>query len=192
MLAVAFLILALFFRLASMVVSGAAASLDSPIREQVHNWVSPLFTSVMQGFTFAGSDVFMGLLCLGALAWLLRQGRGRDATILAVAFAVAELLTEAAKRGFQRSRPEPFFGLETPDSYSFPSGHALKSAVLYILLAMLATEKISVRLGAAAIALLVGLSRIYLGVHYPTDVLGGFALAAFCLLAVAAYRRMPV
>ncbi|HVW07759.1 MAG TPA: phosphatase PAP2 family protein [Bryobacteraceae bacterium] len=179
-----------FIAIAWLTMSGAAAGFDSTVRNAVHRWSSPLMTSLMKGLTITGTDVFIGILGLLSAWRLISLGRRADAIVLVVTFLAAEILMEILKLAFHRPRPIPFFG-ESPHSFSFPSGHALKSAVFYILLASIASRNRAVRSAAGILALLIGLSRIYLGVHYPTDVLGGYAAAVVCL-AAASYRRMPV
>jgi len=93
----------------------------------------------------------------------------------------AELLSQFLKLGFHRARPEPFFGLATPASYSFPSGHAMVGTVFYLTLAVLTTRRPIIRAGTVVFVGLIGYSRIYMGVHYPTDVLAGYAAAVVWL-----------
>jgi len=95
------------------------------------------------------------------------------------------------KVSFARARPIPFFDTLLPDSYSFPSGHALYAACFYGVLAWLVAARIRDRslkiliwVLAVMIALLIGLSRIYLGVHYPSDVIAGYAAAIVWVLTV--------
>jgi undecaprenyl-diphosphatase len=179
-----------FVVIAWLTMSGAASGFDAAVRDTVHAWSSPLLTSLMVGISATGTDAFMAALGFLSVWRLLHLERRRDAIVFVVTVLAAEALMEILKVLFHRARPLPFFA-ERPDSYSFPSGHALKSAVFYILLASLASGHWAVRLAAVLLALLIGISRVYLGVHYPTDVLGGYAVAIVCL-AAASYRRMPV
>ena len=179
-----------FIAIAWLTMSGVASGFDAVMRGAVHRLSSPLMTSLMVGISATGTDVFMGALGFLSVWRLLHLERRRDAIVLVITVLAAEALMEILKLAFHRARPIPFF-TERPDSYSFPSGHALKSAVFYILLASLASSHWAIRAAAVLLALLIGISRIYLGVHYPTDVLGGYAVAAVCL-AAASYRRMPV
>ena len=179
-----------FALIAWLTISGAAVGFDAAVRDAVHSWASPLLTSLMVGLSDTGTDFFMGALGFVSVWRLLHLERRRDAVVFVVTVLAAEALMVILKLAFHRARPVPFFA-ERPDSFSFPSGHALKSAVFYILLASLASRHWAVRAAAVLLALLVGISRIYLGVHYPTDVLCGYAVAVVCL-AAAAYRRMPV
>jgi undecaprenyl-diphosphatase len=104
---------------------------------------------------------------------------------MAIAMIGAALLDVALKHAFRRPRPAPFFGVPLPLSASFPSGHALASFCFFgVLAALLAHRTRSywraalVWLAAAALIAAIGFSRIYLGVHYPTDVIAGYLAAA--------------
>jgi undecaprenyl-diphosphatase len=98
---------------------------------------------------------------------------------------------------FRRARPEAFFGYAEPITYSFPSGHSIVSACFYGVLAAILTarmksraRRIAIWMAAALLAFLIGLSRIYLGVHYPSDVLAGYAAAVIWVVAVrTGYER---
>src|SRR5262249_13358292 len=111
--------------------------------------------------------------------------RRRAALIFVAACVGAEALSEILKLVFRRARPEAFFGLVSPVTYSFPSGHSVMSACFYGVVAAILTTRMESRAGKIAIwtaavlpAVAVGFSRVYLGVHYPSDVLAGYAAAA--------------
>ncbi|MDX6424392.1 MAG: hypothetical protein QOI67_1863 [Gaiellaceae bacterium] len=144
--------------------------------------------------TLAGNAVVLSALVLAVGVVLWRRGRANDAAFLVVAFFGAEVVNGALKLAFHRPRPElAFLHLET---YSFPSGHstavtAVFGALAFLLWPATRTPRRRVALVAAAVCLiaLVGFSRLYLGVHYLSDVLGGFALGAtwlsLCLFVYA-------
>jgi undecaprenyl-diphosphatase len=113
---------------------------------------------------------------------LARAARGREAALFAVAVLGANLLNEAMKLFFHRPRPEPWFGYPLPPTYSFPSGHAFVSFCFFLCLAEILIRgqwpvagKVAMWSAALGCTLTIGLSRVYLGVHYPTDVLAGYA-----------------
>jgi membrane-associated phospholipid phosphatase len=180
----------LFGWLAHTVAGGPAGRFDLAVRGLVHAWASPPFTLAMRGITLLGSTIFLVILG-GGLAWRwIARGRGDAAVLLAAAALGGELLDQSLKLLYARPRPEPFFGLEQPETYSFPSGHSMTSACFFAAVAMIAAEQARSRgrrcaiwAGAAAVIGLIGFSRIYLGVHYPTDVLGGY-LGAVAWLAL--------
>lgn len=172
-----------FCWLAWEVVHGATAGFDLHVRMLVHSWSGPMLTRAMRGVTLLGSPVF--LIGLGAiLCWRLAAvGRVRAAILLLLTAVGAEALDGLLKLCFRRQRPEAFFGLADPMSYSFPSGHSVASCCFYgAMAAILAANmrsharKAALWIIAGLLAFCVGLSRVYLGVHYPTDVLGGFAM----------------
>jgi undecaprenyl-diphosphatase len=185
-----------FAILARLVMSGATKDFDAAIRNAIHSWANPLLTRAMLGITNLGAPTF--LLTVGAvLVWRFYVARRpRAAIIFAIATIGAELLDQALKYSFRRARPDVFFGMAQPPSYSFPSGHSVESACFYGVLAAILTvgtpsrlRKAGIWTAAALLTLAIGTSRIYLGVHYPTDVLGGYALAvAWAALLRACYR----
>jgi undecaprenyl-diphosphatase len=169
------------------------AGFDAAVRNAVHAWAAPSFTFIMLGVTQLGSGPF--LLGVGTLAvWrLAAAGRKHAALLLAVAALGGEALDQILKLCFQRPRPEAFFGLAVPPTFSFPSGHALTATCFYGVLAALLAARTRLLAGkatlwalAAALVALIGLSRVYLGVHYPSDVLAGYAAAVVWLAAVRA------
>jgi membrane-associated phospholipid phosphatase len=184
--------LLIFVWLAFAVINGQAAGFDSAVREAFHSLATPALTQVMLVLTFIGRTGFIALAGAPFVWWLIKTSRVRDAIWLIALQIGANLLLEILQFAFHRARPEPFFGLAKPNSYSFPSGHALLSTVFYLSLAILMTRNPAIRAAAALLALLIGFSRIYLGVHYPTDVLAGFAAGAFWLsLWVYGIRNVP-
>jgi membrane-associated phospholipid phosphatase len=185
----------LFLLLARWVIAGESMLFDLWIRDTVHGWATPLATDALLTITMLGSEWVM--LPLGAvLVWRLATvGRWRQAILLAAGGLGAELVSNLLKLAFHRPRPPVFFGLTPAETYSFPSGHAFVATVFYGLLAVTLIESsgrgrvwIGKWIGAAAalMALLIGFSRVYLGYHYPTDVLGGWACAAAWLALIHA------
>ena len=191
------LALILFVWLAREVTRGDAMRLDTPIRNAVHARSSPPLTAMMRGVSLIGSEVV--LVPLGAiLVWcLVAAKRRRAAVVLAVAALGAEALDQIMKLLFHRPRPEPFFGLASPITHSFPSGHAMVSCCFFGVLAMILAargapwapsrlKRTAIFAAAASLVALMGFSRVYLGFHYPTDVLAGYAAAVVWLAVVRA------
>ena len=185
--------LIVFLWLAGPALLDQPAGFDAPVRDAIHAHSSEGFTVAMKLATQLGSAYFLVPLGLFAVWRLTAAGRRRAAPLLIIAIGGAELVGQILKLAFHRPRPDPFFGLAAPLAYSFPSTHAMGSACFYgALAAILAarsdswTVKAGLWIGAAALSLLIGFSRMYLGVHYPSDVLAGYSAAvvwAFCLHA---------
>lgn len=143
------------------------------------------FVVAMKDITSLGSTTVLTLIVLSAAGFLLVSRRYRLAGIFVASMIAGTLLNALLKNIFERARPE-FVATGVPiDSFSFPSGHAMLSAITYLTLgALLArSEQNAAYKGyvvgiAIAITLLIGLSRLYLGVHYPTDVLAGWSIGA--------------
>lgn len=171
----------LFFAwLANKVGAGETADFDNSIRAQVPAVASPSLTFIMEAASFLGSTLFLIILGIAVFAVIYKLKRRRPAIIFAITTVGAGLLIALLKVLFQRSRPEPFFDTILPASFSFPSGHALGSFCFYLALAAIITVRIENRfyqiliwLFASFLVLLIGISRIYLGVHYPSDVVAG-------------------
>jgi membrane-associated phospholipid phosphatase len=177
--------------LADEVLEGETRHFDDATRLAVHQFSSPALTTVMRGISFLGSTLFLTamtvvvVLCFAGWHWR------REAVLFAITMAGAALLDVTLKHTFHRARPVPFFNIVAPSSYSFPSGHALASFCFYGALAAILTARlkntrsqIAISSSAAIVVLLIGFSRIYLGVHYTTDVLAGFAAAFIWIFVV--------
>ena len=176
--------------LAEEVLEGDTQKFDTFVRTAVHQYATPGLTRLMLGFSFLGSVAVISVLWLVAICVFLYFRRARMAALLGIAMAGAGVLDVALKLAFHRPRPVPFFGA-TPSSYSFPSGHAFGSLCFYgMLAAILATRargrgaKWSIWTGAVFLIGVIGISRIYLGVHHPSDVIAGYCAGAVWVGAV--------
>ena len=195
--AVSFLIL--FAWLSEEVFEGTLQQFDFRTRTSVHAFSNPQLTTVMQALTFLGSIGFLSTLFIMLTIVFLVAGLHRSAVWLAVAAGGSVVLDVSLKLAFHRPRPVPFFGT-APLTYSFPSGHALSSLCFYGVLAGLCVTQMHNRAARIMIWVLsgllvagIGLSRIYLGVHYTTDVIAGYLAASIwvsaLLVAVGMHRR---
>jgi membrane-associated phospholipid phosphatase len=140
----------------------------------------------MEAVTVLGSEPIVLVISVCVVCWLF-AGRRRDHALwIALAVAGGELLLWILKADMHRARPEPFFGTRLPNSYSFPSGHALLSLCCYGAIAAVARRRL-LWIAAVVLIVLIGISRIYLGVHYPTDVIGGYLIAIAWVAGVAGF-----
>jgi undecaprenyl-diphosphatase len=163
---------------------------DERIRALVHAHASPTLTDLMRGVSLIGEPAVLITLGAFVIFWLVWKGRARTALLFGVVVAGAELLDQLLKLLFHRLRPAVFFGLAEPAGYSFPSGHALVSFAFFSALAVFATPRRWWYFLLAALPIAaIGLSRVYLGMHYPSDVLGGWAAGAILLFSVSLARR---
>lgn len=182
-----------FLVLARVVSRGSISSFDRGAVRVMGRARRPASNAIARGLTFFGSVPGAGGLSLAAV--VLARHKPRLASQVAVG-ALGGLTAELGiKRLFHRKRPTLLEPLEVVTSTSFPSGHATASASIYLTLAFVASRSRRLRghrgalLGAAAItASAVGASRVFLGVHWPTDVLSGLALGtAWACAAEAIY-----
>ncbi len=158
-----------------------AFSLDTTLLLQIHQWANPVLDRVMLGLTQLGNPSFIVGLVISSLGWLWWKHKRTEAQLFAIASLGALVLNAGLKLFFAKPRPTLWNYLITEKSFSFPSGHALGSMVIYGFLAyLLASQfpKFSLPIYTAAVGLIaaIGLSRLYLGVHWPTDVLAGYAI----------------
>jgi undecaprenyl-diphosphatase len=184
--------LLLFTWLAHEMRAGNTHRFDLEVRSALHSLAQPPLTLAMRILTWLGSIALMGPAGAAA-AWLwVRRGRRRAAVLLVVTLAGAIVCDLVLKSAFHRPRPVPFFGLATPASYSFPSGHALISCCFYGLLAGLRERRPRWPgwAGAALLVAVIGFSRVYLGVHYPSDVIAGYAAGAAWTLTASLFVRL--
>ena len=187
----------LFAGLAEEVYEGDTRQFDESALALVNGFASPSLTSFMRAVTYLGSVAFLtGAGACAVLVFVLARRR-RAAVTLIVTMAGAALLNFTLKLVFGRERPEPFFDTPLPESYSFPSGHALLSFCFYGVIAAVITARIegtgrraAVWAGAVLLVTLIGLSRVYLGVHYPSDVAAGYAAAFVWVVIVASADRI--
>ena len=182
--------LLLFAWLGEEVFSQGIQRFDERVRFAVHQLTSPPLTAAMRTITNLGDwqVILSGSLLLLLFLWY--RGAGDYVRLLIITMAGAGILDGVLKLAFHRPRPDPFFAAK-PGSYSFPSGHALVSLCFYSLVAgmfSLHSQKAWQRLiawtAAAVLVGCIGFSRVYLGVHWPSDVLAGYAAAIVWMGAV--------
>jgi undecaprenyl-diphosphatase len=195
----------LFFHLASEVVDGDTQKFDTRILlalRDPHDPSVPIGPAWLQSgaldLTALGSSTVLGLATLSICGFLLLQGMTRTAVFVFVASAGGWLLNDALKQVFQRSRPDVVPHLREVFTTSFPSGHAMSSAAVYLTLGALMMRVAERPIAkwycmtiAMLLTILVGASRVYAGVHYPTDVVAGWLMGlTWALVCWLVERRL--
>lgn len=195
------------FVLAS-VVGGDAANIDAGILQALRvpgdpdlprgpDWLRAMFSEI----THLGGTVALTLITVYAVGLLVSERKYRAALLVTISVSGGTLISSLLKLGIDRPRPALVPHLVEVTSPSFPSGHAMLSAVVYLTLgALLArfefvrhASRIYVIVAAVLLTLLIGFSRVYLGVHWPSDVMAGWCLGAtwaiVCLLVARRLER---
>lgn len=176
-------------------------SLDSRVDAILNERATPWVTSAMEFVSWWGSTPVLVLVTVLAAGVLLARRHVRAAVLVGLAFVGAALLASALKVEFERPRPSVAhpLGLQA-GGYSFPSGHATGSLAVYGTLGYLAVAsglRASVRAAGAIAALVlvaaIGFSRVYLGKHFPSDVIAGWCVALVWVgaLVLALSARLP-
>lgn len=186
-LLLAALALWLFAALADEILDKESFTFDKQILLTLRELHTPLLDKVMLGFTYMGQPVVLLAICVVLGIVLLSLGERSQATILVIAAAGAAVLNNLLKYIFGRARPLLWERVVDVGQYSFPSGHAMISMVVYGIIGYLLSSKFPQwRLLIISLTLVlvtgIGLSRLYLGVHWPTDVVAGYAAGLVWLL----------
>jgi undecaprenyl-diphosphatase len=174
-----------FGSLAALVVSRGRAPFDNPLLLALHRHATPALDGLAEFLTIVGNTgpmIAAGVLTTAALA---RWGRRREAWLFALGVGGSMLLTQVIKRIAMRPRPDLWLSIRPEHTFSFPSGHAMDTAALAAALFFIMPLH---RRGwwalAPLFALGVGWARMYLGVHFPSDVLAGWSSGAGWVLLV--------
>ena len=196
-----------FLALASEVMEGDTSTLDTrilvalrksddPSRPIGPSWVE----NSLLDLTAIGGPTVLGLVVVAVVGFLVLQTRYHTAIVVLATAASGELVNSVLKNVFLRPRPDVVPHLRNVTTSSFPSGHAMESAIIYLTLGAMLMRLSERRITkvysmgiAIALTLLVGISRVYLGVHYPTDVIAGwmfgFFWASLCWIVAKRFER---
>jgi undecaprenyl-diphosphatase len=174
-----------------------AGDADRLLLSLLYSGERPLAAAIARALTFFGEGEVVVLVSVAASAWLLWQGRARSGLVLIAITLLGRVLIWAQKYGISRLRPYDEVHLVPVHSLAFPSAHAGNSMIVYLAIAILLNAGIAwQRLAAAAgicFAILIGLSRTMLGVHWPSDVVGGWAFGLlWVLIALPLAERLTV
>lgn len=195
----AIIFLALFIMVASAVISGTYAGIDSRIINLMPNIRTAGENTFFSMFTFAASyiGILFLIIAIGIIGWFRRQ-RWLPVAFL-FAYGLEVLFSEVIKYGVHRPRPDNSLRELVVSGFSFPSGHTLAATVVYGLLTYLIfryvkshVAKIFVAMLGLTFIVLGALSRVYFGVHYPSDALGSIVLGCFLLTMLVTLIEMNI
>lgn len=161
-------------------------SVDRSIYEALYAGHRPMLAALAHFFTALGEPTVLIAACAAFALWLWFAGRGRLGIVLLLIAMLGRALSEAQKYWIARVRPDLEPHLVVVKTQSFPSGHATSSMIFYLTVAVALTARTRWQRPAAAgaiiLSFLVGISRVMLGVHWPSDVVGGWAFGALWVM----------
>jgi undecaprenyl-diphosphatase len=175
------------------------AGFDSNIRYAMRQIQSPMWTSLLLTVTNLGSTLY--LIIVGSVAGIafLALRWFRSFFIFIIAMAGQAALHHGSKWLIARPRPSNLISYRTAESFSFPSGHAVAALCLYGMIAWIITRRIespavtaSIWIFTIVLIFLIGASRVYIGIHYPTDVVAGFVGSLIWTAALMSIDRRPL
>jgi undecaprenyl-diphosphatase len=184
----------MFVRITRELVEGEVGAMDSAILLAVAKKRTPWLTTTAVDVTALGSITLVVLFTAFTLVVLLVLRDRLGALQLLAASAGAGILTLVTKNIIERIRPEEAQQLIVVSGYSYPSGHSVSTSALYLTIAIIAGHYVqhsgaraTIFLAVSAVLIMVGASRVYLGVHYATDVVSGISLGAAWALLLAGF-----
>jgi undecaprenyl-diphosphatase len=195
-LVIAIVILSIFFWIAHLVGQQRIAAFDNRITDAIRSISSNELTKWMKGFTAIGSGIYIICIIVIMTAVLAVIGYRRELLFFIGVIGCSSLLNLALKTIFHRARPD-IHRIIDASGFSFPSGHSMAAFTLYGIMIYFLWKHIHniwirtcvIFLGIM-IVLMIGISRIYLGVHYPSDVIGGYLIsAAWLSSSIGLYER---
>ncbi len=188
-----------FGMLADEVHEGDTLRVDQSILYSINSFSAPVLDSFFVGITQFGSVAFVAAVTIILALYLLWKKKYLRTFLLAASMIGAGVLTVTLKLFFERARPELWERLVNESNFSFPSGHAMASSALVLTIVALVWNtrwRFLAMIFGGIYVLAIGLSRLYLGVHYPTDILGGWLVSAAWVIVVSIivyshnYRRL--
>ena len=174
----------LFFFLTTTFRGDTIPIFDKPMINAIQGLETPWLTRIMKFFTWIGSEYGVWpITVIAAVLFYYEFKLRRQAILLIIVVVGSAILNHFLKMHFKRERPE-FHQLMDVGGYSFPSWHAMLAFSLYVMIAYIAWRNVKTGLGkfllillSAFMIIMIGTSRVYLGVHFPSDVIGGLLMS---------------
>ncbi len=170
-----------------LLVGGASFPPDTILLDWLHPVRRDVVVDLAWAITWLGDGAMLIPVAAAGAAFLMTRRQWGDALALVAATASVRMMVTAQKGWFGHARPHVLQWMPE-SSPGFPSGHAANSLVTWMALAMLLTGSRRAMAAALALSFLIGLSRVVLGVHWPSDVIGGWAIGALAALMVWQFR----
>jgi undecaprenyl-diphosphatase len=194
--ALAVIILAALGWLVTSPYKGIVSGFDNNIRYFMRQIQSPMWTTLLLTFTKLGSTLYLWILGgVAGIAFLVLRWF-RPLILFIIVMAGQSVLHYGFKWLMARPRPQALIGYREVESFSFPSGHAIAALCMYGAIAWIvatrlenAAAKVGIAFSSAVLIFLIGMSRAYIGIHYPTDVLAGFVGGFVWFAAVTSTDR---
>ena len=172
---------------------------DNSIRTAIRQMRSPMWASLFLAFTKLGSTIYLAIVgCAAGIIFIFMRWF-RPLLLLIFVMSGQAALHYGFKWLIARPRPPALINYPTTESFSYPSGHAIASLCLYFTIAWVVSSQIEnsavkaiLFISTAVLVFLVGMSRVYIGIHYPTDVIAGFLAAIIWTTAVLSIERKPI
>ncbi len=186
---IVFIATLVFIGVAIGVQTGYLDGFDNAVRYRVYSMRSDKLTVFWRLITHSGDRYVV--IILGIILLLIKSLREKYGVKFAIAALSSTALYQIMKYIFQRPRPDLALRLIEQGGYSFPSGHSMNCLVsygilIYLLLRYCENRRLAKLLsfGLGLLTILIGFSRVYVGVHYPTDIIGGWSLGIAVLVAM--------
>ncbi|MFZ2257098.1 MAG: phosphatase PAP2 family protein [Clostridiaceae bacterium] len=175
----------LFTMLAQEVMEAETLGFDTAVLTMIHKIANPTLNGLFLGVTNLAGAVFIGIITIALAVGFYMRHEIYNSLYILLTLGGTIFLNTTLKIFFKRTRPDLWSLLVVEKSYSFPSGHAMISMALALTLIVLTyysrARWFSIILGAFYVVL-IGFSRLYLGVHFPTDILGGWLISSVWIL----------
>lgn len=168
-------------------------SFDRSFLLWIHQFANPQFDRIFLFFTALDDPPTVVTIFIITIAWLVMKRRYSDGIRFTIVCAGGVLINQVMKLFFAKPRPKLWHRLITETSFSFPSGHAVGSMVVYGFIAYILAKEMQqhkhiIYAAASLLIIAIGLSRLYLGVHYPTDIIAGYGIGFIWLITCMKVR----